>query len=49
MSSSTKAGKLRGKIGTFAREREEFEQKKKELQEEMMKEKQNMGRIRRGM
>mmetsp|Transcript_23197 Transcript_23197/g.34028 ORF Transcript_23197/g.34028 Transcript_23197/m.34028 type:complete len:974 (+) Transcript_23197:241-3162(+) len=49
MASSSKAGKLRGKIGAFAREREEFEQKKRELQEEMNKEKHNMGKIRKGM
>ena len=46
---SSKAGKLRGKLGSFAKEREEFEQKKRELQEEMDKEKQNMGKIRKGL
>ena len=46
---SSKAGKLRGKLGSFAKEREEFEQKKRELQGEMDKEKQNMGKIRKGL
>jgi hypothetical protein len=46
---NTKAGKLRGKLGSFAKEREEFEQKKKELEEEMFREKQNMGKIRKGL
>jgi hypothetical protein len=46
---SSKAGKLRGKLGTFAKEREEFEQKKKELQEQMDQERHNMGKIRKGM
>lgn len=46
---TTKAGKLRGKLGSFAKEREEFEQKKKELEEQMHREKQNMGKIRRGL
>lgn len=46
---SSKAGKLRGKLGSFAKEREEFELKKKELQEQMNQERQNMGKIRKGM
>jgi hypothetical protein len=46
---NTKAGKLRGKLGSFAKEREEFELKKKELEEEMHREKQNMGKIRKGL
>jgi hypothetical protein len=46
---NTKAGKLRGKLGSFAKEREEFELKKKELEEEMFREKQNMGKIRKGL
>lgn len=46
---NSKAGKLRGKLGSFAKEREEFEQKKRELEEEMHREKQNMGKIRKGL
>lgn len=41
--------RIKGKLGIYAKEREEFEQKKKELEEEMNKGKQNMERIRRGM
>jgi hypothetical protein len=44
----SKAGKLKGKLGAFAKEREEFEQKRKELQHEMAVEKHNMGMIRKG-
>ena len=45
----SKTGKLKGKIGSFAKEREEFEQKRKQLQEEMAKQKQNMGKIRKSI
>lgn len=41
--------RIKGKLGLYAKEREEFEQKKKELEEEMNKGKQNMEKIRRGM
>lgn len=40
--------KIRGKLGLYAKEREEFEIKKKQLEEEMSKGKQNMDKIRRG-
>jgi hypothetical protein len=46
--SYTKGGKLKGKLGSFAKEREEFEQKRKELEHEMELEKHNMGMIRKG-
>ena len=46
---ATKADKLRGKLGSYAKEREQFEQKKRELEEEMSKGKQNMGKIRKGL
>ena len=47
--SSSKADKLRGKLGNYAKEREQFEMKKRELEEEMNKGKQNMGKIRKGL
>jgi len=46
---SHKADKLRGKLGSYAKEREQFEMKKKELEAEMNQGKQNMGKIRKGL
>lgn len=41
--------KIRGQLGLYAKEREEFEQKKKALEEEMNKGKQNMEKLRKGI
>eukprot|EP00607_Mallomonas_marina_P002406 CAMPEP_0182428978 /NCGR_PEP_ID=MMETSP1167-20130531/25198_1 /TAXON_ID=2988 /ORGANISM="Mallomonas Sp, Strain CCMP3275" /LENGTH=541 /DNA_ID=CAMNT_0024612247 /DNA_START=192 /DNA_END=1817 /DNA_ORIENTATION=- len=45
----SKALKLRGKLDSYAKERQSFENKRRELEEEMAKGKQNMGKIRKGL
>ena len=50
MSSTTKSTeKMRGRLASIQKDREEFEKQKKELEEQMNIGKQNMGKIQKGI
>jgi hypothetical protein len=46
---SAQAQKMRSRLAAYAKEREAFEQKKKELDEEMVRSRLNMGKIQKGL
>eukprot|EP01041_Mallomonas_annulata_P008864 gene8864-18362_t len=46
---AAKINKLRGKLDSYAKEREQFENKRKELEEEMSKGRKNMTMIQKGL